>query len=71
MWFDAGSSENWDPVRRIYRSGSNSVTVTGSGAVDLKFGDEGGRYAEFAEAGLFDDVSSRKIFEEKDKGMLA
>ena len=71
LWFDAGSSENWDPVRRIYRSGSNSVTVTGSGAVDLKFGDEGGRYAEFAEAGLFDDVSSRKIFEEKDKGMLA
>ncbi|MBR7139913.1 MAG: AIDA repeat-containing protein, partial [Lentisphaeria bacterium] len=71
LWFDAGSSEKWDPVRRIYRSGSNSVTVTGSGAVDLKFGDEGGRYAEFAEAGLFDDVSSRKIFEEKDKGMLA
>ena len=71
LWFENGSINYWDSVSRIYSDGVNSVTVIGSGKIDLKFGNQGGQYEDLAEAGAFLDASSEKIFEDKDKGFLA
>ena len=42
------------------------------GADTLKFGDDGcDQYASLLGAGAFDEFTSERIFEDKDKGMLA
>ena len=73
LWFSSGSESNWDPVSRIYRDGSNTVTVYGgvNSHIELKFGDAGGQYADLLEAGAFEPFTGEKIFEDKDKGTLA
>ena len=50
------------------------MTVKGVTAdqVTLKFGNDGSeQYGMLSASGAFADVSSEKIFEDKDKGMLA
>ena len=51
-----------------------NATVSGVSAdnITLIFGDDGSlRYDELATIGCFDDAASEKIFEDKNKGMLA
>ena len=65
LWFENGSESNWDASTLTYTDGANSVTVSGVTEVTLKFGGE----PLVAEA--FSDAASEKIFEDKNKGMLA
>ena len=65
LWFESGSEEFWDAENMTYSCDGNSVTVTGTANVTLKFGST----AEAAIAGAFEDSATRKIFEEK--AMLA
>ena len=65
---------NWDAATLTYTDGSNSVTVSGISAEDitLKFGNDSlSLYDELAGAGCFDDAASEKIFDDKNKGLLA
>ena len=65
LWFESGSNANWNEAAMTYSDGVNSVTVTGTQNVTLKFG-------SIAESGIeeaFDDSVSGKIFE--DKALLA
>jgi Ca2+-binding RTX toxin-like protein len=75
LWFASGSANNWDAAARIYRSGSNSVTVLGEGNVQLYFGNDShaqpNQYADLQASGAFSENSSEKIFEDKSKGLLA
>ena len=74
LWFKNGSEHNWNAATLTYTDGANSVTVAGVSVdkITLKFGDDGSlRYDELAAAGCFDDAVSEKIFEDKDKGILA
>ena len=66
LWFESGSEENWDEETLTYTDGANTVKVSGVDAVTLKFGD-----TDSGVAGAFLDAASEKIFEDKDKGMLA
>ena len=65
LWFSTDPGGSWDPDKRIYRSGDNSVTVTGgkNSVVTLKFGNEGGQYADMVEVGAFASYTSIKVFE--------
>ncbi|MBO7329899.1 MAG: hypothetical protein J6W00_14145 [Lentisphaeria bacterium] len=65
LWFEEGSESNWDASTLTYTDGANSVTVSGVTEVTLKFG------GEPLVAGAFSDAASEKIFEDKNKGMLA
>ena len=65
LWFESGSEEFWDAENMTYSCDGNSVTVTGTANVTLKFGST----AEAAIAGAFEDSATRQIFEEK--AMLA
>lgn len=40
LWFESGSSANWDAVSCTYSEGENTVSVKGCTAVTLKFGDD-------------------------------
>ena len=75
LWFQEGSLENWDAVTLTYSDGANSVKVTGvsSEHVLLCFGDEIGEgyFEYYSSVGAFDDAVSEKIFEDKNKGLLA
>ncbi len=72
LWFASGDESKWNPGTLTYTDGENSVTVTGVDSVDLKFGDDGSeRFAALSSAGAFDAFTSRKIFEESGKGVLA
>ena len=75
LWFDEGSSANWDAANLTYSDGANSVQVSGVTAenVTLKFGEDGSeQYAKLLESGAFDEFSSERIFENKNtRGMLA
>ena len=74
LWFESGSLDNWNASTLTYTDGSSSVTVKGVTAdqVTLKFGNDGSeQYGTLSDSGAFADVSSEKIFEDKDKGMLA
>jgi hypothetical protein len=74
LWFKTGSESCWDAATLTYTEGDNSVRVRGVSAdkITLKFGDDGSQYFdELAAAGCFDDAVSGKIFEDKDKGILA
>ena len=74
LWFEASSEINWDADKLTYTDGVNSVKVSGISAdnITLIFGDNGSLlYDELSAAGCFDDAASEKIFEDKNKGMLA
>ena len=74
LWFESGSENNWDADTLTYTDGTNSVKVNGISAdnISLKFGDDSSSiYDELANSGCFDDAVSEKIFEDKNKGMLA
>ena len=66
LWFEEGSEANWNSDTLTYSDGVNSVTVTGSTDITLKFGN-----TEDAVAGAFLDGTSEKIFEDKSEGFLA
>ena len=66
LWFAEGSAGNWNAATLTYTDGANSVKVSGISDVTLKFGTD-----TALPAGCFDDAASEKIFEDKDKGMLA
>ena len=74
LWFESGEMSNWNADTLTYSDGANSVKVSGvsNDNITLIFGDDGSlRYDELASAGCFDDAASEKIFEDKNKGMLA
>ena len=74
LWFESGSEDNWNADTLTYTDGTNSVKVSGISAdnISLKFGDDNSLfYDELANSGCFDDAASEKIFEDKNKGMLA
>ena len=65
LWFDDYSGSNWNASTLTYTDGANSVTVSGVTEVTLKFG------GEAPVSGAFLDAASEKIFEDKNKGMIA
>ena len=74
LWFVNGDDSKWDAATLTYTDGANSVTVTGVTVdrVTLKFGSDGTEeYATLASAGAFAEVTSEKIFEERNRGVLA
>ena len=74
LWFESGDMSCWDESTLTYTDGTNSVKVSGISAdkITLQFGDdESLRYDELDKAGCFDDAASEKIFDDKNKGMLA
>ena len=75
LWFENGSYTNWDSEKMTYSEGDNSVNVLGvsSGEVLVIFADTIGRdlFNNFNAIGAFSEVASEKIFEDKNKGMLA
>ena len=66
LWFEKGSENNWDADTLTYTDGVNSVTVNGVADVTLRFGADTSQ-----PAGCFDNATSEKIFEDKNKGFLA
>ena len=68
LWVESGSENFWNAGTMTYNNGVNSVTVKGvlADAVTLKFGD-----AETAIAGAFENAASEKVFEDKDKALIA
>ena len=73
LWFQEGDDSKWDASTLTYADGANSVQVlSGVADVALKFGDDGSElYQGLLEVGAFDQFASDKIFDDKDKGMLA
>ncbi|MBQ4481386.1 MAG: hypothetical protein II943_12205, partial [Victivallales bacterium] len=64
----------WNAETLTYTDGDNSVEVSGVTAddVSLKFGDDNSdQYQDLLATGAFDDFTSEKIFEDKNKGLLA
>ena len=66
LWFESGSEDNWNSETLTYSDGVNTVTVTGCTNVTLRFGDNGS-----LPDGAFAGESSRKVFEDKNKGFIA
>ena len=64
LWFETGSEDNWDAETLTYSDGTNTVSVSGSVNVMLRFGADAS-----LPAGSFEEETTRKVFE--DKGMLA
>ena len=74
LWFENGSLDNWDASTLTYQDGDNSVKVNGITAenISLKFGDDGSQqYSKLLSDGAFDEFVSERIFENKNRGMLA
>ncbi|MBP5638830.1 MAG: hypothetical protein J6X55_05105, partial [Victivallales bacterium] len=73
LWFDKGDDSKWDDASLTYTDGDKSVKVTGVTEVTLRFGEDNGNemYAGLLAAGAFAEATSEKIFEDKNKGMLA
>ena len=74
LWFKKGDESKWDESTLTYTDGTNSVQVVGECTdIDLRFGsdDDAVRFAELDAMGAFDKFTSEKIFEDKNKGMLA
>ena len=65
LHFESGSESNWNAETLTYTDGTNSVTVSGVTDVTLVFGEPA------PVAGAFLDAASEKIFEDKNKGMIA
>ena len=66
LWFEEGSSSKWNASTLTYTDGANSVKVSGVSNVTLRFGDDASLPGD-----AFADAASEKIFEDKNKGMLA
>ena len=66
LWFESGSENNWNADTLTYTDGTNSVKVNGVTNITLRFGADAS-----LPAGCFEDAASEKIFEDKNKGMLA
>lgn len=60
------SVANWDEVSLTYSDGGSLVTVPGDVQVTLKFGST----EELDIPGAFEAETGRRIFEEKNSGML-
>ena len=75
LWFRFGSMENWDEKTLTYSDGAgNSVTVSGVSAdrVSLKFESAGSKlFATLVNMGAFVETSTKKIFDDTSKGILA
>ena len=74
LWFDNGDESKWDATTLTYQDGDKSVHVSGvaAEAVTLKFGDDGsGKFTDLLSAGAFAEFTSEKIFEDRNRGMLA
>lgn len=74
LWFESGSESNWNTSTLTYTDGANSVKVSGISTdnITLIFGDnDSDLFDELANSGCFNDAASEKIFEDKNKGMLA
>ena len=72
LWFQDGDESKWNASTLTYTDGDNSVTVTGVADVALKFGDDGSQqYQDLLAAGAFSDTTSQRIFDDKNRGMLA
>ena len=74
LWFGSGSENNWNADTLTYSDGTNSVKVSGvsNDNITLIFGDDSSDlFNELSASGCFDDAASEKIFEDKNKGMLA
>ena len=69
LWFEDGSESKWNASTLTYTDGENSVKVTGiaSDKISLKFGGDTSDLPD----GAFAEAASEKIFEDKNKGMLA
>ncbi len=63
LWFEKDNVLEESP--QCYTDGINYVTVSGVSEVTLRFG------GTAPVAGAFDDAASEKIFEDKNKGLLA
>ena len=59
LWFEDGSEENWNADTRTYTDGENTVTVSGTADVTLKFGGDISSLPE----GIFSNAVTKKIFE--------
>ena len=84
LWFQEGDESKWDKSTLSYTDGDNSVQVKGVNAteVSLKFGYgdadptlaflEGEvQYGYLEGHGAFEDFTSEKIFDDRNRGMLA
>ena len=74
LWFATGDHANWDASTMTYTDGNNSVTVTGVTAdlVELYIGNEfPWDFEMMSNLGIFTDATSEKVFEDKNKGLLA
>ena len=77
LWFKDGDETKWNDQTLTYTDGDNSVKISGVALenINLKFGDDNGnaieRKAELSAAGAFDEFTNGKIFEDKNRGMLA
>ena len=69
LWFEDGDKSKWNASTLTYTDGTNSVKVTGiaSDKISLKFGGDTSDLPD----GAFAEAASEKIFEDKNKGMLA
>ena len=66
LYFESGQISNWNAKTQTYTDGKNSVKIYGTTDVTIKFG------VNFPLVeGAFLDAASEKIFEDKDKGLLA
>ena len=59
LWFEDGSDENWNADTRTYSDGENTVTVSGTADVTLKFGGDVSSLPD----GIFSNAVTKKIFE--------
>ena len=66
LWFEEGSESNWSLENRTYTDGANSVRVSGTAEVILKFGAD-----VSLPDGCFSAAASEKVFEDKNGGILA
>ena len=74
LWFEEGSLDCWNAETLTYTDGNNRVQVIGvdSEKISLKFGsDDSAEYEELVSHNAFADAVSGKVFEDKNKGMLA
>jgi hypothetical protein len=73
LWFASGDESKWNDETLTYTDGDNSVKVIGVANEDITryFGEEGEMYADLLSAGAFDEFTSEKIFEDRNKGLLA
>jgi len=74
LWFAEGDHANWNASTMTYTDGANSVTVKDVTAdeVEIYIGDEfPWDFEMMSELGIFADATSEKVFEDKNKGLLA